>query len=102
MAEEHQFVIDRPYGRVTVTLEVFGDGDDMVCGFRRIEGKINLPPKQLLRVVREEIRKIEDIARNSGCREIRHAGDDRAVFFPDYERMPELPNGRRKRLTNGR
>lgn len=101
MTEQYPFVIERPYGRVTVVLEVFGDGDDMVCGFRWVEGEINLPPKQAYKVIREEILKIEEIARTSGCCEMRHAGDARAVFFPDYEPFEGLRNGRRKRLTNG-
>jgi hypothetical protein len=99
MTDQFPFVIERPYGRMTVVLEVFGDGDDMVCGFRWVEGEIHLPPKATIRAVREEIRKIERIARESGCTEMRHAGDDRAIFFPDYEPFEGLRNGRRKRLS---
>jgi hypothetical protein len=101
MGEQYPFVIERPYGRVTVVLEVFGDGDNMVAGWRWIEGHIDLPPKAALKVIREEILKIEDIARQSGVSEMRHAGEDRAVFFPDYEPFEGLRNGRRKRLING-
>lgn len=99
--ERYPFVIERPYGRVTVVLEVFDDGPERVCGFRWIEGEIHLPPKKMIAVVREEIRKIENIARVAGCTEMRHAGDDRAAFFPDYEPFESLRNGRRKRLTHG-
>ena len=99
MTEQYPFEIVRPYGRVTVVLEVFGDGDNMVCGFRWVEGHIDLPPKQAFKVIREEILKLEDIARKSGVSEMRHAGDARAVFFPDYEPFEGLRNGRRKRLN---
>jgi hypothetical protein len=97
-SEYYPHRIDRPNGNGTLWLEVSGDGDTMACGFRWLEGSFDLPPKALLRAAREEIHKIEDIAKHSGVSEMRHSGGDRAVFFPDYEAMPELPHGRRKRL----
>jgi hypothetical protein len=50
------------------------------------------------RAIVAELQNIEQAARESGVTEMRHAGDDRGVFLPGYEPMPELRNGRRKRL----
>ncbi len=96
---EIEFHVSRPpYAEVDVVLEVYAEGDETVCGLRFLRGEINMGPKALRDALRTEVRKIEDIARSAGCTEMRHAGDDRGWFLPDYEKMPELKNGRRKKL----
>jgi hypothetical protein len=86
---------------VMVTLQVVEDGGEMICGLRHIEGEIDLPPRAMMAAFSEELAKIERIARDAGCAEMRHSGDDRKWFLPGYEPMAELKNGRRKRLLNG-
>jgi hypothetical protein len=92
------FRVVRPGADVLVTLQVFEEGPDIVCGLRRIEGRIDLRPKALRAAVREELTKIEAVCRSAGITEMRHAGDARAWALPDYEEFPALRNGRRKRL----
>lgn len=99
MSEEITFRIDRrPVADVMVTLEIYEENGERICGLRFLSGTIDLPPRAMQSMIIEEVRKIEDLAREAGCREIRHAGDDRAWFLPGYEPMPDLKNGRRKRL----
>src|SRR5690242_8497454 len=94
----HTFPVKRPGVDVLVTLQfVFEDGE-WICGLRWLEGKIDLKPKAMRRAMLEELTTIERLCCEAGFKEMRHSGDDRAVFLPGYERMPELPNGRRKRL----
>lgn len=92
------FVIDRPYGRVEVTLEVNDEGDQRVCGLRRLAGTINLPPKAFRAAVRAEISTIEKLAKNAGCTEMRHVGRGWNHILDDYEPIPGVPHGLRKRL----
>jgi hypothetical protein len=96
------FEIVRPYGRVTVTLEVAEDNGTKVCGIYNLEGHIGLPPKQWLRIVRAEVANFERIAREAGCAEMRLAGRDWSRILRGYEPLPGLPNGLRKALTHGR
>jgi hypothetical protein len=92
------FRVTRPGVDVLVTLQLCDDGDEIVCGLRWIEGQMTLGPKAMRAAITEELSKIEAIAREAGCTEMRHAGDDRGWCLPGYEPMPELPHGRRKRL----
>ena len=92
------FRIVRPKADVMVTLELFEDGGEMVCGLRFLGGEIHLGPKAMRAAITEELAKIEKIARDAGCAEMRHAGEDRAWCLPGYEPMDGLRNGRRKRL----
>lgn len=93
------FMITRPEGRVHVVLEVFEEDGEAVCGLRWISGELVGGPKAVVRAIREELNKIEQIARSAGVVEMRHAGDEaRARIFSDYEPCPGLPNGLRKRL----
>lgn len=92
------FDIIRPEGRVKITLEVFEEGGETICGLRWMTGELRAGPKAVRRAIREELRKIERIAKASGVAEMRHAGDERAWFLCDYEPCPGLRNGRRKRL----
>ncbi len=81
-----------------VTLQIYGSGDHMVCGLYKLEGRIDLRPKAFIRTVRAELKKLEDIARWSGCTEMRLAGRDWSKILPDYEPLPQLRNGLRKAL----
>ncbi len=85
---------------VILTLQMFQEGGEQVCGLRFLSGQISLPPKAMRAVMAEELGKIEGVLKQSGVAEVRHAGDDRGWFLPGYEPMnhPELRNGRRKRL----
>lgn len=96
--EQFPFVIDRPYGRVEVVLEVYGSGDDMVCGIYKLNGQINLPPKRWLQVVRGHVHRIERIVKQSGCREMRVAGRSWKRILPEYQPYDGVRNGLRKAL----
>lgn len=95
---ELPFVIERPYGRVSVVLQVYQEGDDRVCGLRKMEGHIDLPPKALRLAAKQEIATIEQIAKKAGCTEMRHVGPGWSRILDDYEPIPGVPNGLRKRL----
>lgn len=93
-----QWPISRPEGSVVVTLELFKDGKEMICGLRFLEGQIGCGPKAMRAAMLAELETIEQLARNAGCKEMRHAGEARAWCLPGYEPMDGLRNGRRKRL----
>lgn len=92
------FRVTRPGVDVLVTLQLFEERGEMICGLRWVEGRFELGPKAMRAAITEELAKIEAIARDAGCAEMRHCGDDRGWCLPGYEPMPELPHGRRKRL----
>lgn len=101
MDQSVSFAINKPQVNVLVTLQVFeSEEGEMVCGLRYLEGCIGLPPKAAARAILIELAVIEKIAKDAGCVEMRHAGDDRSHFLPGYEPMnhPKLRNGMRKRL----
>ena len=88
-----------PGGTATVVFEVYQEGDELICGLRNLEGRFNLPPKAWLRTLRAEMTKLETIARDAGCAEMRLAGRDWSRVLPDYEPLPGgKPNRLRKRL----
>lgn len=95
------FPISRPEGDVWVTLQAVIEDGVKIAGIYKLDGKINAPPKAWLAVVREELVKIEGIAREAGCDELRLQGRDWSRVLPDYEPIyaPTLRNGLRKRLT---
>ena len=96
---EFKHHIVRPYCDVWLTLEIYGSGDHMVCGLRWLEGRIDRMPKSEFRAaVVRELALIEQMAKESGVTEMRHAGGDRGCFLPGYEPFPDVQNGRRKRL----
>jgi len=96
--ELYRFKIRRPYGRAVVELEVYGDGDTMIAGIKRLRGRIDLTPKRWLAVVRGHLHRIERIVKQSGCRELRVAGRNWKHILTDYEPYDGVPNGLRKRL----
>lgn len=85
-------------GIVVMILETYGSGDHMVCGIYQMIGKINAKPKAWLRIVRDELRKIEQDCKASGVSELRLAGRDWHRILTDYEPFPDIPNGLRKVL----
>ncbi len=91
--------IDGPEGGVVVNLDVYEENGAMVCGIHAMAGKIKAPPKRWVRVVREELARIEALVRNAGCVEIRLCGRDWGRVLPDYEHYDGVPNGLRKRLV---
>jgi len=85
-----------------MVVQVFEEADGTkVCGIRQMFGTIKAPPKAWVRAVREEVGKIEDVARKAGCDELRIAGRDWSRIFPEYEQVLDLRNGLRKRLNDG-
>jgi len=80
-------------------LEVFAEGNETVCGIRHLEGRLNLPPKQWLKVVRETLAEFEQRAKDAGCTEMRMSGRDWSRIAEGYEEMTgDAPNLLRKKL----
>jgi hypothetical protein len=79
----------RPGVRVLLRTEVHEDGAGLYCLIHTLSGEISLPPKAFVKAVREEVRKLERIARNSGCAEMRIEGRDWKKLLPDYLPWPE-------------
>lgn len=71
-------LIERPGISVLILLEPYYDEDDetMVCLVHTLRGTIGLNPKAWLRAVRDEIRKLERIAKAADCAEMRVEGRD--------------------------
>lgn len=92
------FEIDRPVGRVSITLEVFAEDDQCICGIFQLSGAVRLRPKAWLGAVRAEVARIEGIARAAGCSQIRIGGRDWSRVLPDYQPFAGIPNGLMKRL----
>lgn len=93
------FVIDRPYGRVEIVLEVVDEGPARICGIFNAEGGVNLPPARRWAAVRKHLRKIECIAKAAGCTEMRLAGRKGwARVLKDYQPFDGVTNGLRKAL----
>lgn len=84
---------------VTITLEAFIEDGRNIAGIYELKGKISLGPKAWLKAVREEVRKLERIAKAAGCEEMRIAGRDWSRILIDYEPCDGLPNGLRKGLV---
>lgn len=85
---------------VLITVEVFEEDGEKVCGIYQFTGRIKAAPKAWLRMVREELAKIERIAKRAGCAEIRLGGRDwsRPLSGMGYLPFPDIENGLRKRL----
>lgn len=80
-------------------LETYEEDGVLVCGIYRLDGTIRLEPKAWLRAVRAEVKKLENIARDAGCAEMRIAGRDWSRVLPDYQSMMgDSPNLIFKRL----
>lgn len=70
----------------------------MCCGILTLKGYLAEPPKAWLTTMRTMLGKIEDMARDSGCDELRIAGRNWGRIFPDYAPYDGPRNGIRKVL----
>lgn len=93
------FRIERPGCRAVIRLEVIEEPTGLVCVIDKIKGRIDLPRRQWVAAVREEIGKIEGIAKSAGCNEMRLGGRHWARVLTDYEPLAGVTNGLRKALT---
>lgn len=75
--------------RVLLRTEIHEDGAGVYCLIHTLSGEIHLPPKAFVAAVREEVRKLERIARNAGCAEMRIEGRPWGKLLPDYVPWPE-------------
>lgn len=79
--------------RVNIRLEVLDHEEQgqTYCLIHTLTGTITLGPKAWLRAVREEVRKLERIAKASGCAEMRIEGRDwsRVLKPLNYVPWPE-------------
>jgi len=64
----------RPGIRVFIQLEAYEDDGLVVCLIHTLSGTIALRPKAWLQAVRDEVRKLERIAKAAGCAEMRVEG----------------------------
>lgn len=87
-------------GECEITLEVYQEDERMIGAIYQLDGKINLRPKAWLRLVRDELRTIETVAKDAGCVELRMAGRFKRNIFPDYQPFEPLSGapGLRKEL----
>jgi hypothetical protein len=91
--------VKRDEGEVLMVVQVFAEADGtIVFGIKMVLGEITARPKAWLKAVREEVAKLEAIAREAGCHEMRIAGRDWSRVLPDYEHCFGFRNGLRKRL----
>lgn len=95
------FRIVRPDCRVVVQLEIYEEPEGLVCSVRKLRGRMDLPRGDWLRAVREEMHKIEALAKAAGCNEMRCGGRNWGRVLPDYEPLTGVKNGLRKGLHNG-
>lgn len=93
------FSITAQGGAVTITLEVFEEEGRLCCGIYQLDGRITLPPKAWLRLIRSELEKIENVARQAGCAEIRVAGRDWSRVLTGWTPLDGVQNGLRKVLV---
>ena len=75
--------------KVMLRIEVHEDERGVYCLIHTLTGEIHLPPKAFVKAVREEIRKLERIASNSGCKEMRIEGRDWSRLVSGYTPWPE-------------
>ena len=92
------FRIERPYGRAVVQLEVYEEPTGLVCGIHRLRGRIALPRREWIAAVREEMHKIEGLAKAANCTEMRLGGRNWSRVLPDYQPLSGVTNGLRKAL----
>jgi hypothetical protein len=96
--------IQTPAGEANVFFQIAEHEDDpqtMVCWvyyLLKVSGT-NIGPKAWLEAIREAVGKMEEMARNAGCAEMRIRGRDWSRILPDYEFIDGVPNGLKKRLN---
>lgn len=81
-----------PCGRATIRFELYRENGVLICSIDQLEGRIDLPFRRWLALVRGELRALEDSARDAGCAEMRMAGRDWSRVFPDYEQFEPANN----------
>lgn len=105
----HIAVLASEPGRVTLQIEHGGaegvmvadlyEEEGIMCfGITQFTGRIGTAPRRWLEVVRASVATIGDLARQSGCQEIRVAGRDWSKILPDFEPFEGPRNGLRKAL----
>lgn len=86
-------------GSAELVFEVVEEGGEMICWLYHLQMTLRLPPKAWLARVRSEIEKLQNIARASGCAEMRIRGRDWSKVLPDFDFIDGVPNGLKKRLN---
>jgi len=88
-------------------LEITGPGSALMvieaaaggaCWVKYLAGRIEGGPKARVAVIREAVSRIEAVALDAGCTEIKICGRDWAVILRDYEPFDGHRNGIRKGL----
>ena len=74
-----------PEGEGVVTLDIYQEDERMVCAVHQLTGRLNVPPKAWLTIMRRELGLIETVAKDAGCNEMRFVGRFKKRMFPDYE-----------------
>lgn len=80
--------IIRPGVKVFIRLEVYEDDGQLVCLIHTLSGEIKLGPRAWLRVVRDELGNIENVARRARCTEMRTEGRDWSVALSALGYVP--------------
>lgn len=77
--------------RVLLRIEAIEENGAVYCLIHTLSGRIELGPKAWLRAVREEVKKLERIAKSAGCAEMRIEGRDwsRVLRGLNYQPWPE-------------
>lgn len=95
------FRVERPGCRVVVALEIYEEPEGLICSVRKLRGRMDLPPREWVRVFREETKKVEALARAANCIEMRCGGRNWSRVLPDYQPLAGVKNGLRKGLIDG-
>jgi hypothetical protein len=85
-------------GSAELVFEVVEENERRICWLYHLELHLKLPPKAWLRKVRGELAKLENIAREAGCAEMRIRGRDWSKIIIGFEALDGVPNGLRKVL----
>ena len=72
--------------------------DDLVCWIKYLAGTIEGGPKARVAVIRAAVARMETIARNAGCTEIKLCGRNWSTVLPDYVAFDGHRNGLSKEL----
>lgn len=80
--------VDRPGISVLILVEPYDDDGKVVCLIHTLIGTISLGPKAWLKAVRDEIEKLEQLARAAGCAEMRIEGRDWSVALKSLGYVP--------------
>lgn len=72
--------------------------DDLVCWVKYLAGAIEGGPKARVALMREAVARMESVARNAGCTEIKLCGRDWSRVLKNYRPLEGHPNGLTKEL----